>query len=80
MAIRARKYAGPGLTNLKGEARGESEIIKPTKIINKEVKIRNLLGLLSKKGIFPVRIIWITRVWVQRDSRNHPVWNTGAEA
>jgi hypothetical protein len=28
-------------------------------------------------GIFAVRMMWMIRVWVSRDSTNHPVWNSG---
>jgi hypothetical protein len=69
----ARKYRGGGATNPKDFASGENGINIPRLTINIDVKIRKLLGLDSMKGIFPVRITCITRVWVQRDSMNHPV-------
>jgi len=58
----AAKYIGGGLTKPRGLTNGEKIIINPAIIINKEVKTRNLLGRLSKKGIFPVRMMWITKV------------------
>ena len=69
------KYKGGGATNPKGFASGENGMIIPIATISAEVKTRNLLGLLSIKGIFPVRITYMTRVCVHRDSMNQPVWN-----
>jgi hypothetical protein len=76
----ATKYKGGGATNPKGLAKGEKGINMPVATIKIEVRIKNLLGLLSIKGILPVRITCITRVWVHKDSINHPVWNNSAEA
>jgi hypothetical protein len=67
------KYKGGGGTNPKGLANGENGIISPITIMKSEVEIKNLLGLLSIKGILPVRIICMTRVCVQSDSKNQPV-------
>ena len=76
----ATKNMGGGMTNLKYGPRGVSGISNPMVTIYMEVNIKNWLGLLSMNGIFPVRIIWITRVWVRRDSRNQPVVKRGCEA
>jgi len=67
------KYGAGGGTNPKGLASGENGIINPVVTINNEVKIKNLLGLLSMKGILPVRMICMTSVCVQSDSKNQPV-------
>jgi len=43
------------------------------------VIVSNATGIdarLWKKGIFGVRIMWITRVWLHIDSTNHPAWKT----
>jgi hypothetical protein len=41
------------------------------------VVMRGVLARLSMNGIFAVRMMWMIRVWVSRDSTNHPVWNSG---
>ena len=33
------------------------------------------LAWLSMNGILAVLMMWMMRVWVRRDSTNHPVWN-----
>ena len=35
-------------------------------------------ALLWMKGIFAVRIMWMTSVWEQGDSTNQPVWKTAS--
>jgi hypothetical protein len=37
------------------------------------VAIREGLAWLSMNGILAVLIMWMIRVWVRRDSTNHPV-------
>ena len=39
-----------------------------------DVAMRAALALLSKKGIFAVRMIWMMRVCVSRGSTNYPVF------
>jgi len=43
------------------------------------VTARGRLGRL-RHGVPAVRITKSTRVWVARDSTNHPVWNRASEA
>lgn len=60
--------------------KGVNGITKPIVAIYIDANKRNWLGLLSINGILPVRIICITKVCVNNDSRNQPVWNISCEA
>jgi hypothetical protein len=70
---RATKNMGGGITNLKYCPKGVKGIMSPMVTIYTEVNIKNWLGLLSRKGILPVRITCMTNVWVHSDSKNQPV-------
>ena len=54
--------------------------------INARIRITNILansnlfGLLRKKGTVLVLITNMMSVWVNNDSTNHAVWNSGAVA
>ena len=58
----AAKYDSGGVTKPKALPGRENGNMIPMATIKIEVKIKNLLGLLSIKGILPVRIMCITSV------------------
>ena len=80
IVISAIKYAGGGWTNPKCTPKGRNGMTRPRVTIYIDVNISGWLGLLSMKGIFPVRMIWITSVCVHSDSRNQPVWKNDSGA
>ena len=67
------KNARGGGTNPNGFANGEKGMMKPIVIIKREVATKNVLGLLSIKGLLPVRMMCMTSVCVQSDSKNQQV-------
>ncbi len=60
--IKVRKNAADGRSKPKYFPSGNTVIEIPTVIIKRDINTRNLLGRLSIKGIFPVRMMWITIV------------------
>jgi len=73
ISINATKNQAGGAVNPKGSARGENGRSNPMTIMSAEVKINSVLDRLCTKGTFAVRITWMTKVCVQRDSRNQQV-------
>src|SRR5450755_1249807 len=47
----------------------------PIAAMMRVVVMSAVLAGLCKNGTFAVRIIWMIKVWVSRDSTNQPVWN-----
>jgi len=47
----------------------------PIAAMMRVVVMSAVLARLWNNGIVAVRIIWMIKVWVSRDSTNQPVWN-----